>query len=595
MDLLSRLERRLRGGSEPQRRPVQPAPRVSLTEAASRIGWEPRRAERQLLRAVDSLMRRGRPRVGLMHPHDDRFENALLLAFPRARVVAVAAGLSRAQAHASLTAAGPFDLLVDLGGSRADRTRLFRDTFGHLAKRGAYVVQDCSTRLVAQGRKETVPPILGLLARLLDDGLQDASVRARPRSRHRNQDRALGRTIAEMTARRSHVVVTKGVRTLAKVREEDFLAMILDGVVEGTVLLQRPGAALVSRCDLHENVPNRDLFGGRELFPDHYQAPPLSLREVRGVTCRRGQVAVHESMLLPDSYRHHLARNLTNVRTTDISAFHAHLKGRPKGPKVLEGAFFHLSSEVPGHFGHAVTEQLSRLWAWDVAKRREPDLKALVLTGDPGLRMARWERDLYEAAGVAPADVHLTRAPVRVERFVSATPMLSMPAYIHPGIVEVWDRVARNLAAQATVCESPRRIFCSRRAAAKRKCRNSRQVEQAFVRWGFTVVYPEDLTLADQVALFQRADVVAGFAGSALLTLAFCEAPKRLISIQSGSYAASNEYLISAVRGHRMDRFWCVPDCARPDRSWDRAPFQSPFEFDFDRDGDRLEETLATL
>ena len=587
MVLRRRWTRRVRTRSASDGGRVQRAS-PSLAEAARRTGWLSPSADPQLLQVVARRLRgRPNPRVALMHSSDDRLRHALLLAFPHAHVVSVAPDRDRWQRNADLLAAGSLNLLVDLGGDRADRLKLFRDTFGHLVKGGAYVVVDYSAPPAADGQAVSASTILDQLAGLLDDRLQEALVQARPPGRTRAWDRALGRTMAAVSVRGRHLVITKRAETFAKLHEADLVQMIRNGVIEGTVL-QRPGAELVSRCELHENADSRGS-------PKRYEAPPLSLRQVRGVSCRRGQVAVHGSMLLPDSYRHHMSPELVNVKTADISSFHARLKGDSEAPQMLEGAFFHLSSEYPNHFGHTVTEQLSRLWAWDEAKGVDPDLKALLFTRDPQLRMAPWESDLFHAAGIAPTDVHLTRGPVRVERFVSATPMFSMPRYVHPDIVEVWNRVARNLAARATVKDSPPRIFCARRAGTKRVCRNTAELEQVFVRAGFTVVYPEEHSLANQVAMFQRADAVAGLAGSALFTMAFCEAPKRLIVIQSQSYTASNEYLISAVRGHRIDRFWCPSDSARPDRGWDRHHFQSPFEFDFDRDGDRLDETLASI
>ena len=46
------------------------------------------------------------------------------------------------------------------------------------------------------------------------------------------------------------------------------------------------------------------------------------------------------------------------------------LRGYPEeraaGPS-LEGTYFHLDNEIRGFFGHALTEQVSRLWAWDQA------------------------------------------------------------------------------------------------------------------------------------------------------------------------------------------------------------------------------------
>ena len=88
---------------------------------------------------------------------------------------------------------------------------------------------------------------------------------------------------------------------------------------------------------------------------------------------------------------------------------------------------------------------------------------------------------------------------------LAATPMLSMPEYVSPEIAVTWDLVGDRLAASATCDPTPKRIFCSRRKE-KRSCRNTPEVEQVFRSHGFEIVYPENLSLADQIATFRGAE-----------------------------------------------------------------------------------------
>jgi capsular polysaccharide biosynthesis protein len=116
-----------------------------------------------------------------------------------------------------------------------------------------------------------------------------------------------------------------------------------------------------------------------------------------------------------------------------------------------------------------------------------------------------------------------------------------------------------------------------------------------FARHGFEIVYPEDYTVPEQAAMFRHAEVVAGFAGSALFTLSFCETAKPVIMISSESYTARNEYMIASVLGHEIDLFWCEADRKQPTSGWDGKAFASGFTFDFERDGDDLEKKLSDL
>jgi hypothetical protein len=121
------------------------------------------------------------------------------------------------------------------------------------------------------------------------------------------------------------------------------------------------------------------------------------------------------------------------------------------------------------------------------------------------------------------------------------------------------------------------------------------EVEAYFADHGFEVVRPEEWSMAEQATMFRRAEVVAGFAGSALFSLAFCERPITAILLSTDSYTARNEYLIAAVRGHHLDVISSRPDIPRPGRGWHPESFESPYTFDFEREGPLLDQVLSGL
>ena len=174
--------------------------------------------------------------------------------------------------------------------------------------------------------------------------------------------------------------------------------------------------------------------------------------------------------------------------------------------------------------------------------------------------------------------------------------MFGMPAYVHPAIATTYAEVGTALASRATgEASGPLRLFCSRRPG-KRSCHNADEVEALFAAHGFTVVFPEDHPLPDQVRMVRDADVVAGFAGSGMFQIAFAGGPKRVVVVSSESYTASNEYLISSVVGHRLDLVLCRPDTPQQEGGgFSKASYQSDFTYDDEREGVFLSEVLADL
>ena len=579
------LRRRARGASDGG--PGAPATQP-LRQAAWAAGWKRTPANRALLDecrdALDEVD--GRPPVVAVVVGARPSTAADVLRAVGATVTEVSArddvsGADQpSRLHTELAAAGPFDLLLDDTRRGADRAARLQETFFHLRAGGRYVVRGIDLGESA-GKDGGMSKLLARLFR--DKRPPGDDVPLRRRDRH-----VLAGATGRICVEAGHVSVTSTVDSFAKLRYDE-----VDRVLQarapapGRVLERHPGATLASRGTVRSNEP-----AIVDALRTTLVSPELALREYADVTCRPGQVVTSDRLVLPDTFRHNQRPRLRNLYLHD----HAPRFAAPKDatePAELAGSWFHLDSEHRGHFGHAMTEQLSRLWAWPAAKRAHPELKALVLVNhDRGI--ADFERTLYAAAGIAPEDLVLADGPVRVERLLAAAPMFSQPDYVHPALAATWQRTGAALAASATLEDPPSRIFCSRRGD-KRACHNADELENVFRDAGFTVVYPEDHSLPDQAALFREAEVVAGYAGSAMFSLLY-SAPKRVVLVSSRLYHIRNEHMIASVVGHEIDLVACEPDAPRdPRRHRSAHALEAGFTFDPREEGGYLGKVLASL
>jgi capsular polysaccharide biosynthesis protein len=313
---------------------------------------------------------------------------------------------------------------------------------------------------------------------------------------------------------------------------------------------------------------------------------------LQDVRCDVGQVVSTDRALLPDTYRHNQRPRLKNRYTVEMAPRFARLRATEEASR-LPGTYFHLDNELRGHFGHAMTEQVSRLWGWRLAREEFPDLRVLMAV-NKGRELRSWEQVLFGSVGIRPEDITFVREPVRVDRLVTATPMFSMPQYAHPAIRETWRQMSDELVRQAPDREYAQRLFCARRTG-KRACNNAAEVEELFAEEGFDVVYPEEYPIPEQAAMFRNAEVIGGYAGSALFNVIYATSPKRLVMLSSEAYTASNEYMMASVQGHRIDLVTCRPDLPQPDTGWSREAFESSYTFDPAREGHFLREVFASL
>ncbi len=78
--------------------------------------------------------------------------------------------------------------------------------------------------------------------------------------------------------------------------------------------------------------------------------------------------------------------------------------------------------------------------------------------------------------------------------------------------------------------ESPQgRVFLARRNMHWRRLLNEEEICEALGRLGFVTIYPEDLTLAQQIAMFNSARWIVAPNGSALLNLIFAQPGSRIL------------------------------------------------------------------
>lgn len=545
---------------------------------------------------AEQLPENGTPRVAvLVDGGSGRLVERLRRRFPAVEVTRLPARSPAGRLHLRLAAAGPFDVILDASRQPAARGRLLRRTFWHLRRGGCYV----AVRYREQERRFAGEPPPGslsvVLTRATAAAARSVGVQYNPRRpRHRpgglrqGDLAALGRAVEQRSERHGHLVLVNGATSLAKVAESqgDRLLRLRGGA--DRVLQTVPGTTFTSRCVLTFSTDSRP-----DHMPVEITAPPLSLRQYHAAACVPGQVLVSGGVLLPETYRHNQRRRLTNQYTVELGRRFAAVEADLENVTLLEGTYFYLDNEVRGHFGHALTEQVSALWALPAVRQHAGEVK-VVMTSRRRHGLQPFERELFAAAGVAEQDLVVLEQPARVQRLLAATPTFSMPQYVHPLVARVWTDVGDALAQRATLPVGHDRIFVGRRTQ-KRSCLNSDEVEDLFVRHGFTLVYPEDYPLPDQVALFRRAQVVAGYAGSGLFTMCFAGEPKTVISIGSEVYTANNEYLIAAVLGHRLVTVVSGIRRTEAEESRDVKRFQSSFTVDMEREGRFLGEVLADL
>jgi capsular polysaccharide biosynthesis protein len=595
---------RLRGLRQPEESTAE-----GLARRARDRNWHEAPPHQALLTVVaeniDRIALRRPPKILVVGDEDVRAWVRLLRAqWPEARVLRVEPGADRSQTHVRLSVRGPLDFIIDPStGSAAAQAETFQRVFMHLRRRGVYIARRIVPGDEAPGddaEDPTDPPPRidpGLGSDLWDLVSAAQAARLRDFRDHRGLGVlfrdvvGLGTMLERVEVHSKVLVVVAGARVSPKIHESEGNQVLAALPRLGEVLHTLPAVSWTPDVGYTSNLDDD------RHIPRTSDVPELSLRRYDNPTCARGQVVTSRNLLLPETFRHHSMARMVNVYVQEKAPLFGSVRREIRDPEPLPGAYFHFDCEWPGHFGHLLTDQVSRLWAWERVKQAEPDVKlltALPPDRDPAV-LAPFEAQILGAFGVQPEDVVVFDQPCAPERLYAATSMFSLPLAVHPDVTAVWDRIGDHLMSAAPERERPTRLFVSRRLSLKRACSNTEELEDLFRRRGFEVFYPEEHPLAEQVAMFRSAEVVAGFAGSGLFTLALTRTPKRVLTIAPSSYTARNEYFIAAVRHHRLTSLWSRPDVAHPVGGWTMEAFSSSFTFDLENEGRVLEDWFATV
>ncbi len=490
--------------------------------------------------------------------------------------------------HDYLTTVAPVQVLIDSCSRPSRKKEALFELLFNVQDGGLYVIENLQKMAAQKSWGEDVVQALARFAAITDE-------QRPPRRKPAVHDIARAKALGSVEYRDDVIFVRKRGEHLLKLRDKvtDAVLTARTGTAWGQTLDRRPLLSFRSRATAWANGPV-------DSFRPIISVPELYLREYRDVLCAPRQLVVLDGTVLPISFHHRLHYPLLNRSFSqhDASQWFTSLDEPTATAPHLPGTYYHLDNEFPWHFGHFMTEDIARLWGWQQAKSRYPDMKVLLSTWDPKTRapgrgVTQHQLTILGAYGIPAEDIVCIDAPVRVDRLIGASQMLYNPRHIHPAITEIWNHLRVSLGtAPAQRAAAPRRLFVSRSADLNRSCRNAPEVEKLFESYGYTTVRPEQLDIPGQVDLFADAEVIAGFGGSAMFNMIYCENPGKRIVLAPNGYRARNEYLISALHGNDYYHFFCPAEFEETKGHWNRKAFFSPFTFDFARDGAALERLL---
>lgn len=199
-----------------------------------------------------------------------------------------------------------------------------------------------------------------------------------------------------------------------------------------------------------------------------------------------------------------------------------------RGGTWLTGRTLYLGPFM-NHYGHFITEGLSRYWKQDIGPV-DHVVGYPFMHNNGNILIEEFHRHLAGLLEVPIDRMAILRGQTVFDEIVVPEQLWPNNVHVNAQMRSVYERIrARHVGRKPSG-----RLFLSR--FASRRLGNPLAVEEIFASFGFRVVYPERVPIAEQLALYANCEVLASLSGSGMHNCLF--ARPGLMTIEVGDARA---------------------------------------------------------
>lgn len=202
-----------------------------------------------------------------------------------------------------------------------------------------------------------------------------------------------------------------------------------------------------------------------------------------------------------------------------------------RGGTWLPGRTLYLGPFM-NHYGHFITESLSRYWLRDAGPFDH--IVAYPFMHNSGNILVRdFHRYLAGLLDISIDRMEVLRSQTVFDEIVVPEQLWAYNLHVNACMREIYARIRDR----HTGKQSSGRIFLSRTPSTR--LANPRTVEEMFASFGFRVIYPERMKIADQLSLYANCEILASLSGSGMHNCLF--ARPGLMTIEVGDTRARRD------------------------------------------------------
>lgn len=198
------------------------------------------------------------------------------------------------------------------------------------------------------------------------------------------------------------------------------------------------------------------------------------------------------------------------------------------------------------HFGHFLLEHMNR--AWCVLRDEMRELPIVLVNNQNINPVPKYIYDLLDCLGIARDNIIILNETARFRNVYIPHQAFNIPFYWTDDFVKAYEYMASR-----TTGYSYEKIYVSRAKLSHGKTYGEEKIQQIFADNGFHIIYPETLSLREQISFMKNCRVLAGCAGTALHLGLFMRGGGTVIQIKRNRKTKDSfdvQNMINSAKGH---------------------------------------------
>ena len=239
----------------------------------------------------------------------------------------------------------------------------------------------------------------------------------------------------------------------------------------------------------------------------------------------------------------------------------------PHNTPYIDSEAIYIGNIYP-HFGHFLVEHLNRLWG---GEKKQSDIKYIFIN-NKNLDVKKYLYEFMSAFGVKKKDIIILTQSTRFRKIYIPSQTFNISgAFVDCAMTDGYRLMAKNIKGFGY-----KKVYMSRtKLPENMKTIGEEKIEKIFAKNGYKIIYPETMTIKEQIASVRDAKYLAGCAGTALHWCLFMKPGGTVITLRRNSKhdtSIRTQYILNNVCDLNSVFVWASIEKHKSEHGGNHAP-----------------------